>query len=268
MRLTTFAYYGTFMFMEGASKIKVYVINLARSKERWDKMAAQLAGVGIPFERIEAVDGMSLSDAEIAECYSPLKNFFCYPRFMSKGEIGCYLSHIKAMRKILHDGVKYGVVLEDDLTVSPELAKLPKILSDIKFDFDCMKLISPGYKKRVIERIEIAGTEFVRWLKPPTYNAAYLMTGNGCKLFCQSRKKFYRPVDVDIQYFWESNLKIVGIFPEMFSFAADSKVSTIDVKGRKKSKTTFPLARLVEEIYYYANALRYRNSSSLLSKSK
>ena len=236
---------------------KIYVINMAASRGRWERVKAALEPFGIPVERIDAVVGAQLSDAEISKFYSRAKNFLFYTRFLSRGEIGCYLSHKKAWQKFLEDGADFGIILEDDVEPLPEFAKIPELLENLKEPFDYAKLIAPGRAKKIIRETPAGNFRIVRWLKPPTYAAAQALTPSGARKLLDGRKIFFRPVDVDIQYFWETHLNIIGIYPEPFKFAETSKQSTIASAGRKAARRTYPLARLANEIAYYLKAAFY-----------
>lgn len=41
--------------------MKIYVINLERSKKRWESISRQLELVGFPYERVNAIDGKLIS---------------------------------------------------------------------------------------------------------------------------------------------------------------------------------------------------------------
>ncbi len=100
--------------------MQIYVINLARRPDRLAKMEAQLSALGLPFTRIDAVDGTG--DAEIG-----------YPRNhprLSKPEYACYLSHINTFRAFLETGASHCLVLEDDVELS---ARLPAFLAETPF---------------------------------------------------------------------------------------------------------------------------------------
>lgn len=74
----------------------IFVINLARSTERLANSQRQLAAHGLSFERIDAVDGATLSQAQLNSHYSASLNKQNYHYPLSVGQIGCYLSHRKA----------------------------------------------------------------------------------------------------------------------------------------------------------------------------
>ncbi|KAB7739702.1 hypothetical protein F2P47_11550 [Parvibaculum sedimenti] len=66
----------------------VLVVNLDRHKLRLERMNAQLAACGLSFERMRAVDGDNLSDADAAAILSPAPLIN-----LSRPEIACLLSH-------------------------------------------------------------------------------------------------------------------------------------------------------------------------------
>ena len=72
---------------------KILVVNLDRSPERLAAISAQLEKLGVPFERVVALDGRELAD-DFVEAASPkqLVNK-TYHRALSKAEVACSLSH-------------------------------------------------------------------------------------------------------------------------------------------------------------------------------
>ena len=69
-----------------------------------ENSARQLAAHGIEFERIDAVDGWSLSDPEIDSVYDKAANRRRARYDLIRPEIGCYLSHIEAWLRIVGGG--------------------------------------------------------------------------------------------------------------------------------------------------------------------
>ena len=78
--------------------INFYVINLDRSFERLELMSSQLSSQKIDLERISAIDGMNINisdEADDAACRSEMG------RSIQPGEVGCFLSHIKALQTFI-----------------------------------------------------------------------------------------------------------------------------------------------------------------------
>ena len=85
-------------------KLLIQVINLSSRPDRLAVMESQLNKAGLDFETQVAVDGKK----------SGLKS-----KFLSMGEIGCFKSHLNAMRRQKETGSAYSLILEDDATLSP-----------------------------------------------------------------------------------------------------------------------------------------------------
>lgn len=105
---------------------KIYVINLARSEIRLTAMTEKLSTLGLPFQRIDAVDGRLLSDSERLHFASlrPRDG-----RSWTPGAIGCFSSHYACWTEIANASENYGVVFEDDVHISKYL---PKMLTEME----------------------------------------------------------------------------------------------------------------------------------------
>ena len=79
---------------------KIFLINLDGASKRFDEIRRQLDFMGVHFERVSAVDGNLLSQDKIDCCYSKELNRQKYFVPLTRGEIGCYLSHISIFKKL------------------------------------------------------------------------------------------------------------------------------------------------------------------------
>ena len=86
------------------SELLIQVINLAKRPDRLALISAELNKAGLSFETQVAVDGQTV---EIES------------KFLSKSEIGCFKSHVNAMRRQVETGAQYSLILEDDAALSP-----------------------------------------------------------------------------------------------------------------------------------------------------
>lgn len=103
-------------------KFHTYIINLQHATKRWEHMRANLASLGLPYTRIEAVYGDQLT-APITG-YNPWKYHLLTGKVTNKREIGCYISHIKAMEAFLKSTHSYALILEDDVTLPNQIESL------------------------------------------------------------------------------------------------------------------------------------------------
>ena len=83
-------------------------------------MQTQLSELGLPFERIDAVDGFDGSEI----------GYPAQHKRLSKGEFACYLSHVKTWKRFLDSGEPRCLILEDDVVLS---RSLPQILAHKPF---------------------------------------------------------------------------------------------------------------------------------------
>lgn len=89
-----------------------YIVNLKENIDRRDAMKKQLDHANLNYQFIEAVKGADLTDEQIK---SKVLN---YPDcFLTKGEIGCALSHIKIYQQMVNDNIEYALILEDDAVI-------------------------------------------------------------------------------------------------------------------------------------------------------
>jgi GR25 family glycosyltransferase involved in LPS biosynthesis len=95
---------------------KVYVINLDHSKDRLKFISDQLRKEGISFERYPAINGGLLDKDKLIR-----EGKLTYEK-MTKGAIGCYLSHYNIWKKELNKGRNI-LVLEDDVIIGKNLIK-------------------------------------------------------------------------------------------------------------------------------------------------
>lgn len=79
--------------------MQTHLINLSYAKDRYQTMQNQLENLGIPFAAICAVDGKQLALPHpdfAAKSYQLM-----HGKEPNMGELGCYLSHIKALKALL-----------------------------------------------------------------------------------------------------------------------------------------------------------------------
>ena len=104
------------------SNIKCFIIHLQRAKKRKKFVEDIVNKVPIISEIIYAVDGSSLSEKKINSIYSNKKIYNPkYPFKLTSGEIGCFLSHREAWRRIVDQKLEAGLIIEDDVRINPSI---------------------------------------------------------------------------------------------------------------------------------------------------
>ncbi|MGS1093817.1 glycosyltransferase family 25 protein [Aquamicrobium terrae] len=98
--------------------MKVYYINLDRSPERRAWFTQQAEALGLDLVRVPAVDGRELPAGELDHWRQLSEG----NKILSRGEIGCFLSHRKAWEAVLAAQEKWAFIAEDDIHFSRNAA--------------------------------------------------------------------------------------------------------------------------------------------------
>ncbi len=193
----------------------IFVINLANSTERWSNTQNRFAEYGIEVQRLDAVYGAALNDAERNSVYSSLINQRQYHRPLSNGEIGCYASHRKSWQAIIESGHEYGIVVEDDITLSSNITAVLTELDALTFDWDLIKLAPYQNRTRKIRYHHRLTQDLALGIheKPLPGCAAYAISRDAARKLLASTHPFGRPVDSDLQHTWEHNIDIYAMLP-------------------------------------------------------
>lgn len=101
---------------------RIFMINLLRRPERRVRMEQSFKEIGLQVEHIAAVDGNELTSEYLDEIGVKFLPGYSDPfqhRPMTKGEIGCFLSHFSIWEKQVLEKLDEVLVLEDDIRFEP-----------------------------------------------------------------------------------------------------------------------------------------------------
>jgi len=228
---------GLFMSASDPIQLPVFVINLDSSPERYLHAEQQLVALGLQPQRFKAVYGKNLSQGEIDACYDKAANLRQFRRSLSLGELGCYLSHRGIWQMMLAQNIEMAIVLEDDIDVDPRLPAAIRQIATLT-GWDHIKLSddrdTPAHQKRQLAE----GFALVNFKKVPNCATGYAITLAGAKKLLQ-RDKFFRPVDIDLQFGHELDLQLFSLMPYTIwpSSKFDSVINAIS-GGSRKGDTT------------------------------
>ena len=123
-------------------KIKIYVINLARSPHRKKQISDQLKNCPVDYEFITAVDGAGKNISDFEQYNQNTINIT--GKDLKTTEIGAFLSHIKAITAGKKDNVDWAIILEDDVVVSPHFNDIINHINNVNENIDCIRLYGRG----------------------------------------------------------------------------------------------------------------------------
>ena len=128
---------------------KIYIINLERATERLEKVISELEKIGGQFSNytvFKAIDGKTISEDEIKKLltldaqYSFYINAFNYDQIRSRGEVGCYLSHLGVWKDMVKNNYNNVIILEDDVFSNMTSQQINKNLDYLPLDYDVAHL--------------------------------------------------------------------------------------------------------------------------------
>ena len=94
--------------------LPIFVVNLRKNADRMESIRRQLDGLGLAYERFDAVYGRDLSCQERLAKFLRWRSRLAIGASMTDGELGCALSHLGIYKKMLAGGHDIAIVLEDD----------------------------------------------------------------------------------------------------------------------------------------------------------
>lgn len=225
------------------------------SEDRLQNIKTELKKLHLDFTRVPAVNGSALTPSELNVHYSSTLNKKTYRRPLSQGEIGCYLSHRLIWQQVVDQKLSMALVIEDDAELSEKLPNALSHVEQIPIDWDMIKLSEPPRYKKRDSAIKLDKETFLcQYRKIPSTTTAYVISYKGAIKLLEARNLFGRPVDEDLQFYWEYSGKILGIEPSPIRTSPISVNSIIDKnKSRKNTQTIFskikgPYLRLKYEL--------------------
>lgn len=190
---------------------KIFYLNMKKSKERNNNMIRKLNKTGVKYQRVEAIDtsfynyrdNVSFSDFKFNVMYKSIIK----QKKMTKGEIGCLLSHFYTFHLLKKEKGNYFLILEDDASFNniQHFKKNLKTIIKKSPKFDILVLY-----KTCNEELESEYSSRFELLKNKKYVAgtvAYIISKEGIKninkFFYFYKNKFvfrinkrFQPIDI------------------------------------------------------------------------
>lgn len=228
---------------------QAYILNLPGATDRWRAMEGRLVRAGIPFERIEAIRGRELPVpyADFDEAGHRLRT----GRRPIPPEIGCYMSHIKALGRFLETDHTHALLFEDDAVFDETLPQTIAGALRHAGAWDMLRLQTVS-TNRVMPVVAIAPDRFLGVnLIRAKGSAAYMVNRRAAETFRRRLLPMRMAYDLafDLEFLW--GLRAVAVTP--YPVVADKAAPTqIQVRissykfGASRYLTVFPFRAVVE----------------------
>ncbi|HCK82988.1 MAG TPA: hypothetical protein DHW63_00200 [Hyphomonadaceae bacterium] len=186
-------------------------INLDRDGERRAHMERQCAQAGLRFERFSAANGADLP--EILRPYFPFAGDG-ERSVLSRGEIGCYASHLSLCQLIVADAIAApALILEDDVELPQDfVALLHALIAALPADWDIVRLSNDTKHVAKPTQALTGQHSLVRYSNIPGSTGASLLSRSGAEKFLRAEPRAL-PVDQDLRRAWHWNMNTFGVLP-------------------------------------------------------
>jgi glycosyl transferase, family 25 len=201
--------------MDELGQLQTWVINLDRAPERWARVSARLAQVGLPVTRWPAVDARAFTPAQQGlldvQAFGQKHGMTPLP-----GELGCYLSHVEVMRALLASPAQAALVLEDDVLITERLPEALRGLLRHPERWDMVKLsaVHSGTPRPVLE--VAPGQQLAVMFSRCTGSSAYLMNRRAAQAYLDPQTgllPMQLPYDHVFDQGWRFGLKVRLLTP-------------------------------------------------------
>ena len=225
----------------------IYLINLDRSSDRLLSAERHFNAIGLPFERIVAIDA-SKEDLSVFPIDRKAFRRTHGRETIRAGEIGCYFSHLRALRTFLASEREFGIILEDDVLPQKQLLTVLEELFLYASDWDLVTLF----------HFHRGGPIVVRQVKEFSMNvniahissaAAYLLTRHSAQKLISHLEVMRACIDHSLYESWKHGLRLRSVRPMPIQLATQSHQSTINTESGEKPPIFFRLPTLLYRCY-------------------
>jgi len=230
--------------------VPVYVINLARSRDRWDRLKSNADALSIDLRRVEAVEGKLLSPEELAD-FDDAGFRRWHGKIAMPAEIGCYFSHIRALERIVAESEPFAVIVEDDVSFTPAFRPFLERLTRLT-DWDVVKLIN--HRTAAFRTFRDVDGRFSigRCLHGPLgSSAAYVVTREGASKLLAAIRPMRVPYDVALERGWAGSYEFFTTDRPVVEFS-DIAISTIAQGRSAYAKKRLPVYKRITTLFFRA----------------
>jgi len=224
--------------------LPTYIIAQTNETKRFNFIEAEVALFSfLKVKFIRAVRGNLLAAKTLARYYDQQEALQRLGRELSKAEIGCALAHRRAWARMLRDGHRFALILEDDALISGLLFRIyPSLISFMELaEKPSILLLTPCdyYAQRIVQK---TGESRICQFYNGYFTAGYLINCKAVEVILEHFPRVVYPAD-----FWNILKKIVNIYslvPYVVSISLSENISstiTMRAKNLKSKKDNFKI---------------------------
>lgn len=204
---------------------RIVMISLA-SGGRCRALAAERFGrLGLPLGFFDAIDGRRIGLDAIGQSGFIIRQQSTGVA-LSGAELGCFMSHVQALRAFAASGQDWRLILEDDAIPEPDLPEVLAGIGRLRPTWDVIKLAATQ-RPRHHRIAKVGARDLVRPRKMSLGAVAYLVSRSGCEKLLSRLWVIEDTIDTMIDSYWLTGLNIFNVLPGVVRHN-DAAPSTID----------------------------------------
>jgi glycosyl transferase family 25 len=245
-----------------------------KAVDRWNSVETRFNATGIPFERFPAVNGRALK-LPIPEFSETL-----YRRRHGKhpnlGQIGCYLSHVHALKKFLSSNHETAIIVEDDVAPAENLKLILERALTFVASWDILRLsgFHNSHPRTYVSLGEGLGQQYSLAINFSRLSGtgAYMVTRRAAEVLSNALIPMTLPIDHAIDREWVYGLRASSIHPlpvdqESLAFASQLRAEDNEkLPALQRYWTVFPYRARNEISRVVSRAKQYRNARAAVAR--
>jgi glycosyl transferase, family 25 len=192
---------------------KAFILHLDRATSRAGAVRSLANSMAIESEVVAAVDGAHLTQQEVDAAHVRRRFRPAYPFPLTRTEVGVFLSHRLAWRRILDEALDFAFIFEDDAEIDPSaFAALIDFLTLERpaWDYVLMPAHPIGNGTAVARR---GGLSLLRPDSPPLRAIAQAVSARAATRLLERTLPFDRPIDTTLQMTWVTGQPVLVASP-------------------------------------------------------
>ena len=211
--------------------MKIVVISDVNNKQRRQNVLLETNKVGISFAFYDAIMANRMDPNEVASKALP-------NTFLTKGEIGCALSHLGVMRDFLSSEEKSILICEDDIYFTDEFSKdrVNKIRQFVESTDEprVVVLQKSRYHYKHIQKVDDVLNIYSALSLFSTYG--YIINRKAAENIIQIQTPLCFEIDVFKFYYWLQKCDLYCLDKDLILHVSESKIPST-ILGRKDDDT-------------------------------
>lgn len=250
--------------------MKAWIISLNPKKAEAVELKHLLKCKKVEAEIIPAVDGRKAMPALTQdEAIDQNKALINRKAPLTSSEIGCYLSHLRAIKKAYQEGLNHIAIFEDDVIAEENLAELLDAIETLDDDAHLVRLMS--LKRRERKELKQLTPEYklTRPLRGALGTQGYVLNREGMKRILNFGSTITMPIDKLYDSFFLFGLKCYSVEPHaIYEKAHPSTIKK--TQGQLDSSLStiilWRLNKLFRSIKRHTHRIKHRTEFSPASK--